>query len=226
MKRTRIFLLFAALISTVAVSGKQIAGGSLPADIVYAQPGQLVDVGGFRLNLYCMGSGSPTVVFDSGWGDWAPAWSKVQPQIAKWTRACSYDRGGTGFSEPGPMPRTSVHIAEELRTALHRAGIGGPYILVGSAFGGDNVRTFADLYMDEVAGLVLVDPDPDDLEPEAMREETHRGHAGIPSDLRDCRNAIAEHKPLPVTSEPGRPQQTCAQQFFFGACRKQSGLRN
>jgi pimeloyl-ACP methyl ester carboxylesterase len=222
-----IFAVIAVLISTVAVSGQQVASsGSAPADIVYAQPGQLVDAGGFRLNLYCMGSGSPTVVFDSGWGDWAPAWSKVQPEIAKWTRACSYDRAGTGFSEPGPMPRTSVHIAEELRSALHHAGIGGPYILVGSAFGGDNVRTFADLYMDEVAGLVLVDADPDDLEPEAMREEAHRGHAGIPSDLRDCRNAIAEHKPLPVTSELGRPQQTCAQQFFFGACRKQSGLRN
>jgi len=211
-----IFAVIAVLISTVAVSGQQVASsGSAPADIVYAQPGQLVDAGGFRLNLYCMGSGSPTVVFDSGWGDWAPAWSKVQPEIAKWTRACSYDRAGTGFSEPGPMPRTSAHIAEELRTAFHHAGIGGPYILVGSAFGGDNVRTFADLYMDEVAGLVLVDADPDDLEPEAMREEAHRGHAGIPSDLRDCRNAIAEHKPLPVTSELGRPQQTCAQQFFF-----------
>ena len=194
------------LISTVAVSGQQVAsGGGAPLDTLYAQPGQLVSVNGFRLNLYCMGSGSPTVVFDSGWGDWAPAWSKVQPEIAKWTRACSYDRAGEGFSDPGPMPRTSVHIAEELRTALHHAGIGGPYILVGSAFGGDNVRTFADLYMDEVAGLVLVDADPDDLEPEAMREEAHRGHAGIPSDLRDCRNAIAEHK----------PQQTCAQQFFF-----------
>jgi pimeloyl-ACP methyl ester carboxylesterase len=129
----------------------------------------------------------------------------VQPEIAKWTRARSYDRAGVGFSDPGPMPRTSVHIAEELRTALHHAGIGGPYILVGSAFGGDNVRTFADLYMNEVAGLVLVDADPDDLEPEAMRDEAHRGHAGIPSDLRDCRNAIAEHK----------PQQTCAQKFFF-----------
>jgi pimeloyl-ACP methyl ester carboxylesterase len=58
------------------------------------------------------------------------------------------------------MPRTSVHIAEELRTALHHAGIGGPYILVGSAFGGDNVRTFADLYMDQVAGLVLDNADP------------------------------------------------------------------
>jgi pimeloyl-ACP methyl ester carboxylesterase len=211
-----IFAVIAVLISTVAVSGQQVASsGSAPADILYAQPGQLVLVDGFRLNLYCLGSGSPTVVFDSGWGDWAPAWSKVQPEIAKWTRACSYDRAGTGFSEPGPMPRTSVHIAEELRTALHHAGIGGSYILVGSAFGGDNVRTFAELYMDEVAGLVLVDADPNDLEPEAMREEAHRGLAGIPSDLRDCRNAIAEHKPLPVTSELGRPQHICAQQFFF-----------
>ncbi len=217
MKQIRIFFLLALLISTVAVSGQQGASGrSSPADIVYAQRGKLVSVNGFRLNLYCMGSGSPTVVFDSGWGDWAPAWSKVQPQIAKWTRSCSYDRAGTGFSDPGPMPRTSVRIAEELRTALHHVGITGPYILVGSAFGGDNVRTFADLYMGEVAGLVLDDADPDDLEPKAMREEAHRAHAGIPSDLRDCRNLIAEHKPLPAQpSGPGQPPQTCAQQFFF-----------
>lgn len=196
---------FAALLVVLVWAVQLGAQSAAPADIVYGRPGQLVAVSGFRLSLYCMGNGSPTVVFDSGWGDWAPAWSKVQPEIAKWTRACSYDRAGVGFSDPGPMPRTSVHIAEELRPALHHAGIGGPYILVGSAFGGDNVRTFADLYMDEVAGLVLVDADPDDLEPEAMREEAHRGHAGIPSDLRNCRNAIAEHK----------PQQTCAQEFFF-----------
>src|SRR6201998_647023 len=195
LKQIQMFLLLAVLISPVVVSGQQVASSdSAPADLVYGRPGQLVSVDGFRLNLYCMGNGSPTVVFDSGWGDWAPAWSKVQPEIAKWTRVCSYDRAGTGFSDPGPLPRTSVPNAEELRTALHHAGIDGPYILVGSAFGGDNVRTFADLYMDEVAGLVLVDADPDDLEPEAMREEAHRGHAGIPSDLRDCRNAIAEHK--------------------------------
>jgi pimeloyl-ACP methyl ester carboxylesterase len=216
MKQIQMFLLLAVLISTVAVSGQQAASRSnSPADIVYAQPGQLVDAGGFRLNLYCMGNGSPTVVFDSGWGDWAPAWSKVQPEIAKWTRACSYDRAGAGFSDPGPMPRTSVHIAEELHTALHHAGIGGPYILVGSAFGGDNVRTFADLYMDEVAGLVLDDADSTDVEPKAMQEEEHRGLAGIPKDMRECRDLIAEHKPLPVTSRPGRPQQNCAQQFFF-----------
>jgi pimeloyl-ACP methyl ester carboxylesterase len=211
MRQLQNGFLLAVLISAIAVSGQQVASsGSSPADILYAQPGQLVSVNGFRLNLYCMGSGSPTVVFDSGWEDWAPAWSKVQPEVAKWTRACSYDRAGTGFSEPGPMPRTSVHIAEELRTALHHAGIGGPYILVGHAFGGNNVRTFADLYMGEVVGLVLVEADPNDVEPEAMREEEHRGHVGVLSQLRDCRNAIAERKPLPA------PQRTCAQQFFRG----------
>jgi pimeloyl-ACP methyl ester carboxylesterase len=141
----------------------------------------------------------------------------VQPEVAKWTRVCSYDRAGAGFSDPGPMPRTSVRIAEELRTALHHAGIGGPYILVGSAFGGDNVRTFADLYMREVAGLVLVDADPDDVELAPMREEQHRGFLGILSQLRDCRNAVAEHKPLPaLPSRPDQPQRTCAQQFFRG----------
>jgi len=198
-------VLFVLLICT-AMFRQQTTSGA-PADIAYARPGQLVDAGGFRLNLYCTGSGSPTVVFDSGWGDWAPAWSKVQPQIAKWTRACSFDRAGVGFSEPGPMPRTSVRIATELHTALHYASIPGPYILVGSAFGGDNVRTFADLYMDEIAGLVLDDADPDDLEPKSMQEEAHRGHADIPKDMRECRDAIAGHKPLPAS---------CAQNFFRG----------
>ena len=217
MRQSLTHLLLALLISTIPMLGQQEANGdSAPADIVYTRPGQLVDVGGFRLNFYCMGSGSPTVVFDSGWGDWAPAWSKVQPEVAKWTRACSYDRAGTGFSDPGPMPRTSVRIAKELHTALHRAGVNGPYILVGSAFGGDNVRSFADLYMKEVAGLVLSDADPDDLEPKEMQDEAHRGHAEIPSDLRKCRNLIADHKPLPAESaNSGKPPQTCAQSFFF-----------
>ena len=188
-----------------------------PGDSVYAHPGLLVSVGTHRLNLYCMGSGSPAVVFDSGWEDWAPAWSKVQPEVANFTRACSYDRAGAGFSEPGPMPRTSVRIAQELRTALHHAGVRGPYILVGSAFGGDNVRTFADLYMDEVAGLVLVDADADDLVPTARQEDEHRREVGIISQLRDCRNLIAEHKPLPeLPPRPLQPHRTCAQQFFRG----------
>jgi pimeloyl-ACP methyl ester carboxylesterase len=206
------------LLLTIALSTLPGSTQAAPfSDTMYTQSGQLVSVGTHRLNLYCTGSGSPAVVFDSGWEDWAPAWSSVQPHIAKWTRACSYDRAGAGFSEPGPMPRTSVRIAQELHTALHRAGIAAPYILVGHAFGGDNVRTFADLYLPEVAGLVLDEADPTDVEPAAMQQDDREGRPAIVSQLRECRNAIAEHKALPLLrSRPGQPQRTCAQQFFRG----------
>src|SRR6476646_8354103 len=141
-----------------------------PSDEIYTHPGQLAPAGdGARLNVYCTGSGSPTVVFEGGFTDWAPAWAAVQPRIALFTRACSYDRAGAGFSEPGPTPRTTERIARELHDALHAAGIDGPDILVGHAFGGDHVRAFADLFLDDVAGLVLVEADASDVEPADMR---------------------------------------------------------
>jgi len=193
------------------------AGLAAPGDAIYARPGQLVAAAdGARLNLYCMGSGSPTVVLDSGWGDWAPAWAKVQPQIAQFTRVCSYDRAGAGFSEPGPLPRTTERIAGELHDALHAAGIAGPYLLVGHAFGGDHMRAFADLYMPEVAGLVLVEADASDVEPAAMRHKDDSGILGYVPDLKACRDAIAAGKPLPAEpSVPGRAPTDCVQQTFF-----------
>lgn len=212
--------LAAGLTSALAASVVLLAGAgaAAPGDSLYTQPGKLVPAGdGARLNLYCTGRGSPTVVFDSGWEDWAPAWAVVQPKIAAWTRACSYDRAGAGFSEPGPLPRTSVRIADELHAALHNAGIGGPYILVGHAFGGDNVRTFADRYMPQVAGLVLVEADPMDVAPKQMQDEDHRNEVGIIAQLRQCRDQVASGKPLPLLpARPGRPARTCAQQFFRG----------
>lgn len=220
MKRTTVVLV--AVLTATATFGQDGKSAGTPADIVYARPGQLVDAGGFRLNLVCMGHGSPTVVFDSGYEDWAPAWSKVQPQIAKWTRACSYDRAGAGFSEPGPMPRTSARIAQELHTALHHAGITEPYILVGHAFGSDNVRTFAVLYMNEVAGMVMDDCDFTDLEPKEMQESDRDGRNQFASRLRECGKAVAEHKPLPpLSSDPGDRGMTCAQQFFRGLPEKE-----
>jgi pimeloyl-ACP methyl ester carboxylesterase len=148
-----------ATVSTCLVSGLQSTANAAAGDHVYARRGQLVSAQGTRLNLYCVGTGAPAVVFDSGWEDWAPVWAIVQPAAAKWTRACSYDRAGAGFSDAGPMPRTSVRIADELHSALHNAAIKGPYILVGHAFGGDNIRTFAVRYTAETAGLVLVEAD-------------------------------------------------------------------
>jgi len=194
------------------------AAAAAPGDLIYARPGKLVATeDGAKLNLYCMGKGSPAVVFDSGWEDWAPAWAIVQPRVAKFTRACAYDRGGAGFSEPGPTPRTSVRIAGELRDALHRAGVKGPYILVGHAFGSDNVRTFAELYMPEVAGVVLVEGDVMDLEPEDLQERDHEGEVGIIAQLRACRDLVASGQPLPAKApRSGGAPRTCAQQFFRG----------
>src|SRR5581483_414760 len=86
-----------------------VATGALAAaadDSLYMHPGKRISIGRFALNVYCQGSGTPTVVFDAGWGDWSAAWSIVQPQIARRTRACSFDRAGYGFSAPGAMPRT------------------------------------------------------------------------------------------------------------------------
>ena len=186
-----------------------------PGDDVYARPGRIVSAGdGARLNFVCMGHGSPSVVFDSGWEDWAPVWTIVQPLVAKWTRACSYDRGGAGFSEAGPMPRSSARIATELHTALHNAGVAGPYILVGHAFGGDNVRAFADLFMPDVAGMVLVEADATELMSQERQDSDHKGHTDLPVELRACRDAIAKHKPLPPLSKDSK--RTCAQQFFRG----------
>src|SRR5229473_3241447 len=150
MIRSERAVLFVGALAAWVLQGRAAAA---PGDALYTRPGRIVPAGdGARLNLYCTGNGSPTVVFESGWEDWAPAWAIVQPRIAQWTRACSYDRAGAGFSDPGPMPRTSVRIADELYTALHNAGIAGPYVLVGHAFGGDCVRTFAERYLPEVAG--------------------------------------------------------------------------
>lgn len=209
--------LLAAAGTAVQPSEAGVASSTEPGDMIYSRPGQVVAVSdGAHLNLYCQGSGSPTVVFDSGWGDWAPAWSVVQPRIAQFTRACSYDRAGSGFSDPGPLPRTSARIAGELHDALHAAGNPGPYILVGSAFGGDHVRAFADLYMEEVAGLVMVDADASDVASAAMRREDDRGDLAFVPDLKACRDAVATGKPLPVLpSAHGRPSATCAQQYFY-----------
>ena len=124
----------------------------------YPPPGQLVDVGGYRLHINCTGEGSPTVVIESGWGDFSAVWGWVQPEVAKVTRVCTYDRAGMGWSESSPQPRTAREFAKELHTLLEKANEPGPYVLVGHSMGGYTVRVYAHDYPEEVAGLVLVDP--------------------------------------------------------------------
>jgi pimeloyl-ACP methyl ester carboxylesterase len=129
----------------------------------YPPPGRLIDVGGHRLHISCLGDGSPTVVFEAGLANMSADWARVQARVASTTRACAYDRSGISWSDSGPEPRDSLRIAAELHTLLGNAAIPGPYVLVGQSFGGLYVRVFADQYPDEVAGLVFVDASHPDM---------------------------------------------------------------
>ena len=124
----------------------------------YPPPGELVDVGGHRLHIHCTGAGSPTVVIEAGLGDWSTAWGgDVQPEVAKTTRVCTYDRAGLGWSDASSSPSDTAQYAAELHTLLQNANIPGPYVMVGHSLGGLIVRVFAHDYASEVAGVVLVD---------------------------------------------------------------------
>jgi pimeloyl-ACP methyl ester carboxylesterase len=123
----------------------------------YPPPGQMVDVGGYRLHINCTGEGSPTVVIESGWGDMSAAWGWVQPEVAKTTRICTYDRAGMGWSEASPEPRVAREYVKELHTLLANANETGPYVLVGHSMGGFTVLVYAHDYPADVLGLVLVD---------------------------------------------------------------------
>lgn len=120
-------------------------------------PGQMIDVGGYKLHLYSIGKGGPAVIIDSGLGGLSSDWGLVQTEIAKFTQVVTYDRAGLAWSESSPYPRTSKQIIQELHTLLKNAKIPKPYILVGHSFGGNNIQLYAATYPDEVLGLVLVD---------------------------------------------------------------------
>jgi pimeloyl-ACP methyl ester carboxylesterase len=132
-------------------------------------PGQLVDVGGHRLHLWCTGAGTPAVILEAGLGGSSAGWGFVQPEIARFTRVCSYDRAGMGFSDPGPSPRTARRIAGELAQLIDRSGIGVPVVLVAASSGGFDVRIFASDHTDRVAGLVLIDASHEDQTHEVPR---------------------------------------------------------
>ncbi len=119
--------------------------------------GRLVDVGGHKLFIECTGEGNPTVVLDAGLNHGGHDWRDVQPQISRFTRVCNYDRAGVDRSEPGPLPRTSQLIADELDGLLANARIEDPLVMVGHSFGAMNVRLYTSQHPGRVVGVVLVD---------------------------------------------------------------------
>lgn len=158
IRLARISLWLILFIGLILTSGFFYQRQTTAADFEqFPAPGQRVDVGGYSLHINCTGEGSPTVVVDAGNADFSLSWQGIQPEAARFTRICTYDRAGYGWSDPSPKPRTARVMAEELHMLLSNAGIEPPYVLVGHSLGGYNVRIFADLYPDEVAGMMLVD---------------------------------------------------------------------
>jgi pimeloyl-ACP methyl ester carboxylesterase len=120
-------------------------------------PGILIDIGGHKIHLYCKGSKGPLVVIDSGAGGFSLEWRYIQQVLSKEGRVCTYDRAGYGWSDLGPMPRTTKLIAAELHQLLTKAEILPPYIFIGHSFGGYTAQYYARNYKDEVAGMLLID---------------------------------------------------------------------
>jgi len=126
----------------------------------YIAPGLLVDIGGRRINLHCMGSGAPTVILMAGLSSWSAVWYKVQPGIAQMSRVCTFDRASYGFSDPAPRPQVLSDVVEDLHAALKAGSIPGPYVLLGHSLGGIEVRLYAQRWPQEVVGMILDDTSP------------------------------------------------------------------
>jgi pimeloyl-ACP methyl ester carboxylesterase len=198
----------AALIVAAMVSGALYQNVLLARERrAHPMPGELIDVGGYRMHIHCTGRGTPPVILDSGLGDSYISWQNVQLEIAKFVQVCSYDRAGMGYSEPSPRRRTSRVFAEELHRLLHGAGIAPPYVLVGHSMAGYNVRLYADLYRSEMAGMVLVDGS----HPDQLKRFPPALHA------MDA-NWIRQAKFLEFTAPIGIPR-------LFGYCGNDAALR-
>lgn len=150
-------LIFLAATACAAAAGAPSA--MVSADSAYTHAQQQVAIGAHRrLNLYCVGAGAPTVIFESGLSDWSFTWAHVQPRIAGVARACSYDRAGLGYSDAASRAGSSSNMVDDLHRLLRAARVAPPYVLVGHSLGGLNATLFTDRYPSEVAALVLVDP--------------------------------------------------------------------
>jgi pimeloyl-ACP methyl ester carboxylesterase len=178
------------LVPLVCAFGLVWAGGTrAKAELAarYPPPGQMVDVGGYRLHIHCQGEGSPTVVIEAAAADFSLGWNQVQQEVAEFTRVCTYDRAGLGWSERSPESRTAPNVVRELHSLLTNNGIEGPYVLVGHSMGGLYVRVYAHEYPKEVVGMVLVDASHEEQSlrfPEAHRQAQDEFLQQIVSGLR------------------------------------------
>jgi pimeloyl-ACP methyl ester carboxylesterase len=167
-------------------------------------PGVLVAVDGHRMHLNCTGEGGPTVVLEHGGGGSALAWFHVQPDVARVTRVCAYDRPGLGWSEASGQPRDGRRIAEDLHALVQTAGIPTPFVLAGWSYGGLFARIYAARYREDLAGLILLDATPTSIwrrTPVGQSQyETERRMYAVAQGL--ARLGLLRLLPTPLSSPP------------------------
>ena len=156
-------LIVAGVIIFLLPWSDRIAAQTPPDD---PPPGVLIDIGGHKLHIKCVGKPgrTPTVVFEAGMGGFSSAWTDVQDILAPRARTCAYDRSGLGWSEQGPRPQTMHQVAFELHALLQAAKEPGPFVLVSHSIGGLMARVYLEMFDSDVAGMVLVDPTPESYE--------------------------------------------------------------
>jgi pimeloyl-ACP methyl ester carboxylesterase len=151
-------VVFLGLLVVALAAGAIYQSAASASDLKkYSPPGQLYPVGDHKLHLYCTGEGSPTVILEAGSGSPALTWYLVQKEVSGFTRVCSYDRPGFGWSDPATGPLSREQAATTLHQLLETASVTGPYILAGHSAGGEYIRSYAAQYPSEVLGLVFVD---------------------------------------------------------------------
>lgn len=153
-RRLSAYLRGVIVLSTISL------GGALGPSTNAGPDGSLkVEVApGRSLQAVCAGAGDRTVIFDAGGSDWSSIWAPIMPSVAKYARACAYDRAGLGASDPAPGPRSPIAVVEDLHSLIQTISPRKPVVLVGHSLGGFNMKLYAALYPKDVAGLVLLDP--------------------------------------------------------------------
>jgi len=132
-------------------------------DIAIDKIEKMIDVGGRELHCFVYGSGSPSVVFISGFNAPQKYWNSVLPDLSKKATLVTYDRPGYGKSEIGKLPLHGEHTAKDLHALLEKLNIPKPYIIVGHSYGGDIARLFVSMYPKDIGGLILEDTQHEDI---------------------------------------------------------------
>ncbi|MBB6452325.1 pimeloyl-ACP methyl ester carboxylesterase [Salirhabdus euzebyi] len=120
-------------------------------------PGQIIKTTHSDVHVMVSGEGPVTVILESGFGSLSIDWCYTQPEISKFARVISYDRGNYGWSRTKRKTMTSFDSVKEIKEVLEKLKIKPPYVLVGHSFGGLSMRLFASMYPDDVCGLLLED---------------------------------------------------------------------